>query len=138
MLENSDTRETRVGSSDSSRGRPDQGSGSRGIKGAVSTKVRSSKYKDRTLGCRYELKYRISESKAHAVEEFVRPYLHLDHYCKSQASGSYPIATLYLDSDDFKLCRQTLEGQKNRFKLRVRSYTPMMLVILAFLRSSGG
>jgi SPX domain protein involved in polyphosphate accumulation len=69
------------------------------------------------------LKYRISESKAHAVEEFVRPYLHLDHYCKSQASGSYPIATLYLDSDDFKLCRQTLEGQKNRFKLRVRSYT---------------
>ena len=97
--------------------------GSRSGKGGGSIKGKLDKYKDRTLGCRYELKYRISESKAHAVEEFVRPYLHLDHYCKDQASGSYPIVTLYLDSDDFKLCRQTLEGQKNRFKLRVRSYT---------------
>jgi len=74
------------------------------------------------LGCRYELKYYISESKAEAIAQFIKPYLHLDHYCKLQRSGSYPIVSLYLDSEDLRLCRQTLEGQKNRFKLRIRSY----------------
>jgi hypothetical protein len=73
--------------------------------------------------CRYELKYRISESVAEAITQFVRPHLHLDHYCKSQPNRSYPIVSLYLDSRDLALCWQSLEGQKNRFKLRIRSYT---------------
>lgn len=75
------------------------------------------------MGCRYELKYRISESKAQAIAQFIEPHLPLDHYSRVQPTGAYPIVTLYLDSHDFQLCRQTLEGQKNRFKLRVRSYT---------------
>jgi hypothetical protein len=78
---------------------------------------------DRTLGCRYELKYQISEAKAAAVAHFIRPYLHLDHYCKSRPDKNYPVLTLYLDSKRLHLCRQTMEGQKNRFKLRIRSYT---------------
>jgi hypothetical protein len=78
---------------------------------------------DRILACRYELKYQISESKAVAIARFISPYLHLDHYCKSRPDRSYPVLTLYLDSEYFHLCRQTLEGQKNRFKLRIRSYT---------------
>ena len=78
---------------------------------------------DRTLACRYELKYQISESRAAAIERFISPYLHLDHYCKLRPDKSYPVLTLYLDSDHLHLCRQTMEGQKNRFKLRIRSYT---------------
>jgi hypothetical protein len=77
---------------------------------------------DRTLRCRHELKYRITEARAAAVEHFVRPYLHLDHYCKIRPAGAYPIVSLYLDSPGLKLCRQTMEGHKNRFKLRIRSY----------------
>jgi hypothetical protein len=73
--------------------------------------------------CRYELKYRISESVAEAITQFVKPHLHLDHYCRSQPNRSYPIVSLYLDSRDLVLCWQSLEGQKNRFKLRIRSYT---------------
>jgi hypothetical protein len=73
--------------------------------------------------CRYELKYRISESLAQAITQFVKPHLHLDHYCRSQPNRSYPIVSLYLDSRDLVLCWQSLEGQKNRFKLRIRSYT---------------
>ena len=92
-------------------------------KGGVGAEERQEKLSDRTLRCRHELKYGISESKVAAIEQFIKPYLHLDHYCKLQPSGVYPIVSLYLDSDDFRLCRQTLEGQKNRFKLRVRSYT---------------
>jgi len=78
---------------------------------------------DRTLGCRYELKYRINESKAQAITQFMRPYISLDHYSRLQPDKSYPIVSLYLDSANLHLCRQTMEGSKNRFKLRIRSYT---------------
>jgi hypothetical protein len=76
-----------------------------------------------TLGCRYELKYHITEQQALGIAQFIRPFLQPDRYCKLQPSGSYPIVTLYLDSEDLQLCRQSLEGQKNRCKLRIRSYT---------------
>jgi SPX domain protein involved in polyphosphate accumulation len=78
---------------------------------------------DRTLACRYELKYHISESTAEAISQFVKPYLGLDRYSKLQRRGYYPIVSLYLDSSGFHLCRETLTGKKNRYKLRIRSYT---------------
>jgi SPX domain protein involved in polyphosphate accumulation len=78
---------------------------------------------DRTLSCRHELKYHISELKAKAIAEFVKPYLQVDRYCKLQRSGDYPIVSLYLDSDTLQLCQESLRGYKNRFKLRIRSYT---------------
>ena len=92
-------------------------------KSSVSTMKGPGKLIDHILSCRHELKYHISESKAEGIAQFIKPYLHLDHYCKVQPSGAYPVVTLYLDSDNFQLCRQTLEGNKNRFKLRIRSYT---------------
>lgn len=78
---------------------------------------------DRTLWCRYEMKYVISESKAAGIAQFIEPYLQLDRYCRSQPGGSYPIVSLYLDSDDLQLCKESLRGFLKRFKLRVRSYT---------------
>jgi hypothetical protein len=78
---------------------------------------------DRTLFCRHEIKYRIYESQAAAVEEFIRPYLQLDRYSKLRRDKAYPIVSLYLDSENLLLCKQTLRGVKNRFKLRIRSYT---------------
>jgi len=78
---------------------------------------------DRTLTCRHELKYHISESEAKAIAEFVKPYLEVDRYCKLQRSGDYPIVSLYLDSENLQLCQESLRGHKNRFKLRIRSYT---------------
>jgi SPX domain protein involved in polyphosphate accumulation len=35
----------------------------------------------------------------------------------------YPICSLYLDSSDLRLYQQTVAGEKDRFKLRVRSYS---------------
>lgn len=78
---------------------------------------------DRTLFCRYEMKYVISESKAAEIAHFIEPYLKLDRYSKLQPSGYYPIVSLYLDSDDLRLCRESLRGVLKRFKLRIRSYT---------------
>jgi len=78
---------------------------------------------DRTLACRHELKYHITETQAAAITEFVKPFVQLDRYCKLQPSRDYPIVSLYLDSGDLQLCRESLTGHKNRFKLRIRSYT---------------
>ena len=81
------------------------------------------KTSDQVLACRYELKYRISESETAAIEQFIKLYIQLDRYSKLRPDGYYPILSLYLDSKDLRLCRETLEGKKNRFKLRVRSYS---------------
>ena len=78
---------------------------------------------DRTLRCRYEIKYVVSEAKAMALMQFIEAYLPLDRYSKLRKDGAYPIVNLYMDSHNLRLCRESLEGHKNRFKLRIRSYT---------------
>ncbi|MHC4265571.1 MAG: VTC domain-containing protein [Planctomycetota bacterium] len=78
---------------------------------------------DRTLWCRYEMKYVISESKAAAIQNFIRPYIELDRYSKLQPNGFYPIVSLYLDSNNMQLCIESLRGVLKRFKLRIRSYS---------------
>jgi hypothetical protein len=72
---------------------------------------------------RHELKYLISESQAVVIKELVKPHLRLDRYCEVQPSGAYPLSSLYLDSHDLRLCRESIEGHKNRFKLRIRRYS---------------
>jgi hypothetical protein len=78
---------------------------------------------DSVISCRYEMKYIISESQAEAVKQYIKSYMQPDRYCKLHRGGDYPIVSLYLDSHDFRLCKESLTGQKNRFKLRIRSYT---------------
>jgi hypothetical protein len=78
---------------------------------------------DRMLACRYELKYLVTEIEAAAIAKCIAPFLPPDRYSKLQRGGQYPIVSLYLDSPDLQLCRESLFGLKNRFKLRIRSYT---------------
>ncbi len=84
---------------------------------------KTAKSGDRMLACRYELKYLISEGKAAAISRYLRPFLEYDRYSKLQRGGMYPIVSLYIDSPCMQLCQETLNGLKNRFKLRIRSYT---------------
>jgi hypothetical protein len=106
-------------------GPSEQKSGSRANQSNVRIAQKPAKPKpvDRTLFCRHEIKYRIYESQAEKVAEFIRPYLQLDRYSKLRRDKQYPIVSLYLDSNNLLLCKQTLRGHKNRFKLRIRSYT---------------
>ncbi len=78
---------------------------------------------DRMLACRFEMKYVIDEIKAAGIVRYIRPFLQMDRYSKLQRGGMYPIVSLYLDSPELRLCRESLTGIKNRFKLRIRSYT---------------
>ena len=72
---------------------------------------------------RFELKYLITEETALLVRDFVRSYLDFDEYSVGKADFSYPVHSLYLDSDDLKLYWGTINGEKNRYKLRLRYYS---------------
>lgn len=71
---------------------------------------------------RFELKYLVSERVACSIRQFVRCYLKPDEFAARSAEFSYPVHTLYLDSPDLALYGATDNGDKNRFKLRIRFY----------------
>ncbi|MEN9575503.1 MAG: hypothetical protein RL514_3358 [Verrucomicrobiota bacterium] len=71
---------------------------------------------------RWELKYIIPEDTALAVARFVSSYTVLDEYGVGKPHNSYPIHSLYLDSEALTIYWHTINGNKNRFKLRLRFY----------------
>lgn len=71
---------------------------------------------------RFEMKYRISEAKARQIRFFVQNYLKCDTYGATQPDLSYPVNSLYLDSPSLKTYQDTINGDLNRFKLRIRYY----------------
>ena len=79
-------------------------------------------YHHRLQTNRFELKYVIDEQRAHAVRDFVRGYLEPDEHAQDTQTCSYPVYSLYLDAPTLVLYSQTVQGLKNRFKLRIRFY----------------
>lgn len=77
---------------------------------------------DRMQLQRFELKYVIPEQVALAVRDFVASYLEIDEFGATLPNLSYPVHSLYLDSYDLSTYRATINGDKNRFKLRLRFY----------------
>lgn len=71
---------------------------------------------------RLELKYQISNEMALAVRDFVSSYLEVDEFGATRPNLSYPVHSLYLDSPELATFRHTINGNKNRFKLRIRFY----------------
>jgi hypothetical protein len=71
---------------------------------------------------RFELKYLISEEVALAVRDFVCSYLEIDEFGATLPNLSYPVHSLYLDSAELATYHATINGDKNRFKLRLRFY----------------
>src|SRR2546430_15763045 len=85
---------------------------------------------------RFELKYLIDNAITPQIRDFVRCYLELDDYGLGSPQCSYDVHTLYLDSDDLKTYQASVNGTKNRFKLRLRYYddrpeTPVFFEIKA-------
>lgn len=71
---------------------------------------------------RFELKYLVHEPLTLAIREFLRCHLELDDFGVGRASLAYPVHSLYLDSGDLRMHRATQNGDKNRYKLRLRYY----------------
>jgi hypothetical protein len=71
---------------------------------------------------RFELKYLIAEETALAVRDFVSAHLDVDENGVGKPQNAYPVHSLYLDSDHLATYWATINGDKNRFKLRLRFY----------------
>jgi len=72
---------------------------------------------------RLELKYIIDEPVALAVRDYISNRLELDEFSVGKPNYSYPVHSLYLDSDDLHLYQSTVNSEKNRYKLRLRFYS---------------
>src|SRR5215471_11792293 len=46
----------------------------------------------------------------------------MDEYSVGRPDYSYPVHSIYLDSDNLEIYWRTVNGDKNRFKLRLRYY----------------
>ena len=80
---------------------------------------------------RFELKYLVTEGVAEGIRAYVSSYLELDEFAVGKPNNSYVIHSLYLDSDDLRLYWGTINGTKNRFKLRLRFYNENSPVFFA-------
>tara|TARA_Y100000746_G_scaffold73574_1_gene61687 strand:+ start:19441 stop:20283 length:843 start_codon:yes stop_codon:yes gene_type:complete len=91
-------------------------------KNRYNLKTKELKLADNLQRQRYEHKYIIREDVALAVRDFVSSYLEIDSFGATQPNLSYPVHSLYLDSPDMRLYQTTINGDKNRYKLRIRFY----------------
>jgi hypothetical protein len=71
---------------------------------------------------RFEFKYYVDEGRARAIRNFIESYLEPDEFLVRFGGIGYPVCSLYLDNSGLLLYDQTMQGQKNRFKLRIRFY----------------
>jgi hypothetical protein len=71
---------------------------------------------------RYELKYILPLSLKEPIRSFLASYLILDDYSAAAEGYAYPIHSIYFDSPSLKTYQATQNGDRNRFKLRMRYY----------------
>jgi len=77
---------------------------------------------DQMQTSRFERKYIIRESQAAAIRAYLRGFMVLDEFSEARADLTYPVHSLYLDSDLLRTYWATIQTEKTRFKLRVRYY----------------
>lgn len=68
---------------------------------------------------RYEFKYLVPARDVDAIREVARSFCLPDAY---GVDGRYEVNSLYCDTVDLRTARETLIGQKLRFKARMRTY----------------
>lgn len=71
---------------------------------------------------RFELKFQVPEAVTKAVRQFLRAHMKPDGFAAHLEIPAYPVHSLYLDSGDLHTYRTTVNGDADRFKLRVRYY----------------
>lgn len=69
-----------------------------------------------TVFKRYELKYLLSCEQLERIKEAIAPFVQIDKYGKSN------IRNIYLDTENYRLIRRSIEKPLYKEKLRIRSY----------------
>jgi len=82
----------------------------------------------------------LDEPQAQAIREYVAAHLELDENGVGKPQYSYPVHSLYLDSHDLQTFWATINGDRNRYKLRLRFYNdhPDSPVFLEIKRRCNG
>jgi hypothetical protein len=78
--------------------------------------------RDRMQRQRFEQKYMLDEIQAVALRPFLLAHMELDENGVGKPDFSYPVHSLYLDSSTLATFWSTINGDKNRYKLRLRFY----------------
>ncbi|RIK88927.1 MAG: hypothetical protein DCC67_00130 [Planctomycetota bacterium] len=71
---------------------------------------------------RFERKFLVTDSVAVAVREAIQPYLERDVHMPPASTRGYAVYSVYYDTPNLDLYRQTRQGAARRFKLRLRYY----------------
>lgn len=71
---------------------------------------------------RFEMKYIVQDEQVDDIRRYLLSKLVMDENNSPDRPQGYPVCSLYLDSPSLYLYGQTLQGSKNRFKLRMRFY----------------
>lgn len=74
---------------------------------------------DAIQSSRSELKFVVNQTQSVAIRHYLGARLRPD---PNSLAGGYPVCSVYLDTGDDLLYRQTGQGVRNRYKLRVRIY----------------
>ncbi len=77
---------------------------------------------DRMQRQRFEQKYMLDENQAAALRPFLLAHMELDENGVGKPDFSYPVHSLYFDSSTLATFWSTINGDKNRYKLRLRFY----------------
>jgi SPX domain protein involved in polyphosphate accumulation len=72
---------------------------------------------------RFELKYLLTSSQTNAFRDDLLRFVDRDAH--AGPTGSYPLTSLYYDTDDYRFYWEKIDGIKFRRKLRIRSYEPV-------------
>lgn len=72
---------------------------------------------------RFECKYLLTNTLAEKIRLWIQPYVEPDPHAAQSPDHSYRISSLYLDTQDLRLYRETIDGVERRNKLRIRRYS---------------
>lgn len=83
----------------------------------MATSVRGDRATHHAVAQRFEAKYLLNPVQHWMVRDFVEGYTRPDPH-----NAMYPVTSVYFDNGGWTSFRSSLYGEKNRFKLRVRTY----------------
>lgn len=71
---------------------------------------------------RYEFKYLISQQQSSGIEKEVRPFMQYDGFVSKEMENSYFVRSEYYDNDLFTHFYEKVDGMRDRYKYRIRTY----------------
>jgi hypothetical protein len=74
------------------------------------------------INWRFEYKYHLNISQYLAVKQAIRPYMSIDNYTLASPENGYFVRSLYFDSIFFNAFHEKADGNRDRLKLRIRTY----------------